>query len=163
MFKWPRGARDAWGEYLTKKGDRGSPFDTMFDVFYLFFITGIGANRRHAGTAEFVDLVDRYPSAQQQYSFLYAGIVLLTDIASSGIPVDKLFVQKKVELLLSDDRTRLSPDGYSLVNEYAAGGYEFVVEVMGKRPETPVDFLLRYNEVVLPKLFSSNAFLLSTH
>jgi hypothetical protein len=156
MFKLHAGA-EKWGKTLLRQGFRkdssdavANPIKTQFDLFYLFFLVGVLAGRQPEGVVEYKDIIRTYPEAYTEYRYIMAGLLLATELAVAGVPIDRKQAQRKViDLLRSDTATFLSPDAVEVMNGYAAGGFQLVQDRLPIAPGEPHDFLLWfYNEMI---------------
>jgi hypothetical protein len=157
MFKIHSGV-EKWGKTLLRQGSRkesadlvANPIKTQFDLFYLFFLVGVLAGRQPQGDVEYKDIVRTYPEAYTEYRYIMAGLLLATELAVAGVPIDRKQAQRKViDLLRSDSATFLSSDAIEVMNGYAAGGFQLVQERLPVAPGEPHDFLLWFHNEMIP-------------
>lgn len=169
MFKIHSGA-DKWGRALLKQGSRkdagdvvANPIKTQFDLFYLFFLVGVLTGRQPQGDVEYKDIVRTYPEAYAEYRYIMAGLLLATELAVAGVPIDRKQAQRKVvDLLRSDTATFLSADAVEVMNGYAAGGFQLVQERLPTAPGEPHDFLLWFHNEMIPYCVQNSAWINSS-
>jgi len=157
---------EKWAANLLNQNSKNTPIDevkfdnpikTQFDLYYMFLLVGLGkgksANISGLGLSEFIKHVTE---PYQEYKYLLAGLLLSAELTHSGMSLEKKMVQQKVlEMLRADSGTFLSNDANDLMNGYAYNGFEIVREAYGSVPANSHEFLIWFNEVMLPDCFSS--------
>ena len=153
MFKIHEDVKN-WGKNILNAKD--SPFETQLDIYYLCFIVGIGLCRSPNYKREHVEpIIRNYTEPLKAYREVYAALLLVSELRSSGLEMNKDLVSKKMNSILDTyDPTVLSDYAFDLMNQYAFGGFEAIREEMPKSPPNPHDFLKWYHDVMLPKCFT---------
>ena len=153
MFKIHKDAKN-WGKNILSAKD--TPFETQLDLYYLFFIVGVGQCRSpNYDKDKVVDIIKNYTTPFQAYREVYAALLLVSEIVNSGLDMNKELVSKKMGNILSSyDPTLLSDSSFELMNQYAFGGFELIREELPKAPPNPHDFLKWYNDVMLNNCFT---------
>lgn len=147
-FRFREDARNWFNKlYRSRPGDK-HPFTTTFDFYYLCALAGIASGKRTpppGGWSEgSTDLTDSFPDQYKTHRGLIIGLLLSTELSRLGIDSsEKDEVKGKLnEIIESDSPSKLSDLGVRRLNEYSSGGYELLVEKMGRKPEFAEDFLL---------------------
>jgi hypothetical protein len=153
MFKIHKDTKN-WSKNILSA--KGSPFETQLDLYYLFFIVGIGQCKSPNYDKEKVtDIIRNYTTPFQAYREVYAALLLVSEIENSGLEMNKELVSKKMENILSTyDSTILSDNSFELMNQYAFGGFELIREEWPKAPPNSHDFLKWYYDVMLQQCFT---------
>jgi hypothetical protein len=148
-FKLSSEARDYF-DTIEKKSSTGK-FDTMWDKYYLSAMVGIKANDRVKTDNEpdaepFVDnVIEDY--AEQKYE-IYAALIY-AEIERQSIPkrAESEIRELMIEILDSNDATRLSDYGKILLNCYAEQGFQ-ILQNNGPTPTEMDEFLRSYHETL---------------
>jgi len=153
-FKLRDDAR-SWFSKLCKSklGDK-EPFTTAFDFYYLCALAGIAGGKPKTppdGWSQGAgDLVDYFPAEYKSHRGMIIGLLLTAELARMGIETtEKEEVKAKLnDIIDPDSPSKLSDSGVRRLNEYSSGGYELLVEKLGRKPEFPEDFLLDCREEI---------------
>jgi len=157
MFKIHTSA-NKWQESLLK--EKGGPFKTKMDLYYIYFMTGIGLKLDKPPhpeyTKELSDINDSYPMEfSSSIRYKIAGLFLYRDMVNNNLPsTDKSLVKKKIEDTFSktDGNTFLEPDAIKQMNIYAFNGFNYIKEKMNVAPDS-ANFLVFYHKELMPQLF----------
>jgi len=117
---------------ITGKGE--SKLDKLFDGYYFCVLVGFGQAKINTTTElEATAFVDEYPVIYQKNACDYLAALLIGTEAkriridtSNADALEKLMAR----LLDSHSKTRLSPEGENLLNQYAARGIDIISEKM---------------------------------
>ena len=150
MFRIHQDAKRWGANLLSKEG----PLKTQFDIYYLSFLVGIGLGRsQDMAEAEVTEITRTVTEPYTPYRYVLAGLLLVSELTNSGLPLSKPLVKAKVaELLDSHSQTFLSDAAVELMNGYAYGGFEAIREHMPKAPAAH-DFLIWYYNAMIPECF----------
>ena len=154
MFKLHNSA-PRWGEKLMSKD---SPIKTQFDIYYLSLLVGVGTCRSSdINSADVHDLIRTVTEPFVPYRHLLAGLLLVSELTNSRLPLTKPLVKTKVsELLDSHSQTFLSDASIEIMNGYAYGGFEALREKMPVVSDAH-DFLIWYYTTMIPECFEGEA------
>ena len=138
---------DHWFRHI---GDE-KPFSTKFDVYYLCFILGLAAGRRSSpttGSSDAPGFVDSFTREHKPHERLIAGIVLIEHLKHMGLSIeDRRDVNRIVAEIFGSEG--LSSDGVALLNQYASGGFDFLLERYGNEPPRSIEeFLPRFVNLI---------------
>lgn len=142
--------RDARNWFDNLEGEE--PFDTAFDFYYLCAVAGIASGKRTGPPEGWSkgagDLVDYFPKQYKSRSSMVIGLLLSAELARLGIEAtEKEEVEAKLNNIIAPNSpSNLSDAGVHRLNEYASGGYELLVEKLGRKPKFSEDFLLAFRE-----------------
>ncbi len=133
------------------------PINTQFDIYYLSLIVGVGLGRSskiEAGNVN--DITKNVTEPYIEYRYALTGLLLVSELTNSGLPLTKELVKSKVaELLNSNSSTLLSDSAVELMNSYAYGGFEAMREKIPHAP--PIDdFLIWYHNEMMPECFKGD-------
>lgn len=133
---------DQWFQNIYKP-----PIDTGFDYFYLCFMLGVAAERRSdpaPGSA--YDLTQDFVGQFKPYQRLIVGLLVRSELGSLGVSVkEKENVRKVLNNLLDPmDSSNLTDHGMNVMNAYASGGYEYLVQKLGSKPYHLEEFVRTY-------------------
>ena len=133
-------------------------FSYKFDAYYFCLMAGFAAVRKSQLTSEDKPaFVDDFPGDYKlQQNLLLGGLIdaeLRNLLGRSATTKDKAVVEKTVARLLtaSGASTHLSSGsdgGATLMNEYASGGFDVLVERMGDKPRKLETFLRVYAKLI---------------
>jgi len=160
MFKINRDASN-WQANLLKSKD--GPFKTQMDLYYLYFMTGIGLNldtNFPNMSSQMSDLTSSYPSAfSASIRYKIAGLFLYRDMLNNNLPIDnKEIIKKQIESKLSkeDGNTFLTPEAVNQMNIYAFNGFEYLKNKYTSAPSNEYIFLTIFYNDVMPHLFKGS-------
>ncbi len=150
MFKLHNSAV-RWGDKLIHKD---SPIKTQFDIYYLSLLVGVGLCRSNKfDSADVHDLTRPVTEPFVPYRHLLAGLLLVSELTNSRLPLTKPLVKSKVSVLLdSHSQTFLSDTAVELMNGYAFGGFEALREKMPVVSDVN-EFLIWYYTIMIPECF----------
>ncbi len=150
MFKIHKDAKK-WGAGLISKE---GPIKTQFDIYYLSFLVGIGLGRSENFEKSNVSEITRTVTEPYiPYRYIIAGLLMVSELKTSGFKLNKKIVKNKVsELLDSRSPTLLSDEAVEIMNRFAYSGFEAIREKMPKPPYT-YDFLIWFHNEMLPDCF----------
>lgn len=133
-------------------------FTYKFDAYYFCVMAGFTAVRKSQLTSDDKPaFVDDFPGDYKlQQNLLLGGLIdaeLRNLLGRSATTKDKAVVEKTVARLLtaSGASTHLSSGGdggATLMNEYASGGFDVLVERMGDKPRKLETFLRGYAKLI---------------
>lgn len=144
-FRLRKDAKSWFGRLL----DNSDVFETQFDIYYYLAVAGMSAGKRSVppgGWASTGDLVDNFPSAFKASRSLVIGLLICSELSRLGVDVaEKKEVQEKLNALIDPESpSKLTDHGVTALNEYASGGYEYLVQQLGAKPDYPEEFLLTF-------------------
>lgn len=156
-FVLPDGARDFFDyepQRLFAKVARqtGARRDMiLFDAYWACLCVGLRA--REQATPDKLEkdrFLTTYPDDYEQYGEYVAGLLVEAELAA--LHTDD-YTESELERAIADllkvsAPTRLSPKGLSLLNRYAAGGFQILKDKMRPRPTDVPNFLVRYQSVL---------------
>ena len=140
--------------------DIASHFPLKLDLYYLCLMAGFAA-RRKSDVESGTDVLDYFPQDYHSKSLIVATLIS-TELAAAGIDVsEKDAVNRTISKLVTHDtQSKLTDEGMRLMNRYASGGFEMLMERFEDRPRTIETFLRTYRSVVekaRAELISSSA------
>lgn len=126
-----------------------------FDIYYFCLMAGFTAGRTSKLTSsDKPAFVDDFPQDYRlQQNLLLAGLIdadLRSTLARQVTARDKTEVHNAVSRLLTatGTTTHLSNAGAALMNEYASGGFDVLVEEIGDKPRKLATFLRTFAKVI---------------
>lgn len=134
---------EEWFRYIADK----PPFKTKFDLYYLCLMLGIATGRMDtlANAQEFVDsFVADYRPMQR----IIIALFLISELHRMGLEITE---REEVHGLLnryidSASPANLTEEGFAHMNQYASGGYLYLVEKLQDKPHQVEDFLQFYTK-----------------
>lgn len=147
-FHLPKDSREYF-KHLLKRSDRGACFDALFDVYYFCLLVGL--DRQTLGKETDVEaekFIDGYISDYQNQAEVLAGLLIGAELSRKDIQKDDRDSIEKEMLRILDDRspTRLSEEGMTALNLYAASGFNFIREELVP-PQNLEEFLVLYHDL----------------
>jgi hypothetical protein len=133
-------------EKWFKKVDKGP----KFDIYYYCALVGLMARRRNepAGEAS-KDVVDYFISDFKPYKNLIIGLVIIAELQKARIDLtEKSAVREVISRIVAPGETGLTDNGVKLLNQYASGGYDYLIETGALKPETREEFMLSYANII---------------
>src|SRR5262245_36477522 len=128
--------------------DIESHYPTQFDLYYLCLIVGFAAPRRvTVEPGHLTDMVENFPGEFRSRARLLIGLLLTTDLKDRAIELDERdsVYRSVAKLVRSDSPSSMSDEGVKLMNQYAHGGFDVLVEQFGgERPRSIEVCLRRY-------------------
>ena len=131
MFRMTRECKDYFNA-LTDEGrvHKVKKLSIQFDGYYLCLLVGLYQAKLDAKAVFDGTLVDYYPGDYPESCEYIAGLLIAAEI--KRIPIDSGNADE-VEKLMSklidaQSKTRLSEEGFKLLNQYAARGFEIMRE-----------------------------------
>ena len=127
--------------------DIRSSFVTDFDLYYLNLMAGFAARRKsEVQSAEAKDTVDYFVSQYKTRANLIIALLISTELATAGINLEERdSVNRTIARLITPSaESHLTDEGTKLMNRYAHGGFEALLEYFDDRPRTIETFLRTY-------------------
>jgi len=135
--------------------ERDSDFvklDTIFDWYYLCLMVGLVNRKLGSGTDEGTEFVQDFPEDYRNRRHEIIGLLIATELDRKGVTEED---RKGLETLVlkyvsHQSSTNLSPEGMSLLNRYAKGGYEILSDHYKDKgpPRNVHTFLLEYHKLL---------------
>lgn len=140
-----RGDVEDWFRHIQNQ----EPIQTKFDLYYLCLMMGLATGRadRPANASEFVnDFVKEYKPMQR----LVIGLMLVAELHRLGIDLtEREEIQRQVAYYLNPNNpANLTEEGFNRLNAYANGGYTYLVEHLGDKPQHIEEFLQMYIDLL---------------
>lgn len=140
-----RGDVEDWFRHIQKQ----EPIQTKFDLYYLCLMMGLATGRadRPANASEFVDdFVKDYKPMQR----LVIGLMLVSELDRIGVDLtEREEIQRQVAHYLNPNNpANLTEEGFNRLNAYANGGYTYLVEHLGDKPQHIYEFLQSYIDLL---------------
>lgn len=147
---------DAQKWFSNLKNAEGT-FTIGFDFLYACFLVGI-ASGKIGDTPTSGDLIDYFPDKYKPSRSTIIGSLICAELSRLGVDVtEKEEVENQIEHLVKmDSPSKLSDRGVQQFNAYAAGGYEYLVQKAGNKPELPEEFLLDLLEFIDTEVSASD-------
>lgn len=133
-------------EKWFKKVDKGP----QFDIYYYCALVGLIARRRNepAGEAS-KDLVNKFILDYKPYKNLIIGLLIISELKKARIDLtEKSEVREVIGEIVAPGETGLTDQGVKLLNQYASGGFDFLIESGVPKPETREEFMLSYVKII---------------
>jgi hypothetical protein len=130
-----------------------APFRTKWDVYHLCAMVGLFGQRSSDPTEEgiaapvFVQyMIDEYKPIE----LILVALILLAQMARVGYRIeDRQEIQQLLAQLIDPRASALGQEGVTLLNRYASGGFDLLVERYGDvPPRVPEEFLTRYVSIL---------------
>lgn len=130
-----------------------APFQSKWDVYHLCAMLGLFGQRSSDPNDEgiaapvFVQyVIDDYKPVE----LILVSLLLLAQMARVGYRVeDRTEIQRLLSQLINPRAQALGPEGVDLLNRYASGGFDLLLERYGDAaPRTPEEFLVRYSKIL---------------
>jgi len=148
MFQISDDAKE-WMKDISKQNS--DIFSTDMDVYYLFLLVGLIANKRSSIEDISVSGFNKeFPKAYKSYQKLIINFLLITEKKCKGIRDDdkeRLSSELIQKYLDPDNAAKLSTRGFTLADEYSYGGFSHLHETM-PRPTNVTDFFIAYNRML---------------
>lgn len=143
MFRMPKDA-ETWFRHISDQ----APIKTMFDRYYLCVIAGLFASRR-SDNLEPQEFYAEFPKEYDQSRYQILALLIQAERDREGLDFDnKAAIQSLISRVISPDSpSKLSSDGFSRINSYAAGGFGVLAESFESSPQDVSVFLTRYSEM----------------
>ncbi|MEM6392793.1 MAG: hypothetical protein AAF797_08490 [Planctomycetota bacterium] len=136
-----------WFSNLQKSKKPGRGFTLDFDMYYTCLIAGIAAGKRAKLPDDpKLDLSD-FPGEYRQNGKLIVAMFLARECKVRGVRLDdrKRLHDTIRDLVSPDSSPWLSPAGMRLMNEYAAGGLDVLIDSSrGQKPQHLEAFLPKF-------------------
>ena len=140
-----------WFSNLKSATKPGRGFTLDFDMYYVCLIAGI-ANGKRSKLPEDVRMeLSDFPGEYRQNGKLIVAMFLARECKVRGVRLDdrKRLHDTIRDLVSPDSSPWLSPAGMRLMNEYAAGGLEVLMDISkGQKPQHLEAFLPKYLDQV---------------
>ena len=131
-----------------------SPFTTMFDVYYLFFLLGavIGKERSYE-EEKTTEMIESFPASFNNHRDLLLGFVIWIYCKNRNYSIEeRSTLQELVRRILNEyDPRSLTNTSFKFMNASAYAGYHFFLEQHG-RIDNPVIFLIEIIDLIKKKL-----------
>ena len=126
-----------------------SVIKTHFDLFYLCLLIGLASGTKATDDLKGRVFIDHFVEDFRVVKHLLIGLLIMSELRFYGIEMtNKLQVRKEICRIIDPEGTDyLTPHGIDLLNKYAGGGYEFMLEHEFKATVIH-DFLREYVELV---------------
>lgn len=151
-FKISKKAQAYFDNIIRLEGYKGSDSNNkflQFDVYYCCALVGIAAGQRDDNTADFQDIIDKYPAAYFSCRAQIAGLIVTAESRRLGIDLSSPELETVLLSYLSSNNTLLSDDGVKALNAYSLKGYHLIEEqLMCDKPLTREEFLDAFNMVM---------------
>lgn len=150
MFRLPVMAIE-WSKGIFKQ----EPFMLQFDIYYLFFLTGLVAHDSRiliaddGGAIHQRDVIDSFPQDYNSSQKLIINLLLITEKNRRAIPDnDKTRLRSELlEKYINPENNSLTTEGFKLANSYAYGGSQILDEKIAP-PRDPADFMIAFLKVL---------------
>ena len=148
MFQISEDAKE-WMKDISK--DDSGIIGTDMDVYYLFLLVGLIANKR--SSTEDISVLGfnrEFPKAYKDSQKLIINFLLITEKKYKGIRDDdkeRLSTELIQRYLDPDNAAKLSTKGFTLADEYSYGGFLLLQERI-PRPTNVTDFFIAYNKTL---------------
>ncbi len=144
-----RGDVELWFSRIADK----EPLKTKFDLFYFCLLLGLLQGRKSVPREQYSDVTDFVDNFVQDYKPVQSIIVammLLAEIDSLGLELaDKEDMRRLFDDYLdAQSPTRLSDNGMSKLNQYASGGFDYLVGQQDTKPYKVEEFLRAYSDLL---------------
>jgi hypothetical protein len=131
--------------------DISGSFATKFDLYYLCLMAGFAARRKsELESASGTDILDYFPHEFRTRGSLIISLLISTELSVAGIDLNERdAVNRTISKLVTPDTTsKLADEGVRLMNRYASGGFEALIEHFDDRPRTIETFLRTYHSII---------------
>ena len=139
--------------------DISKSFSIDFDIYYFCLMAGFAEGRlERDGGDKSSDLVDYFPGEYRSRGDLLLAQLIRQELRRFKIKLDNQSgVRKKIgELILAKSPSCLTDEGVKLMNAYASGGYEVLLEYFDDRPRTVETFIRNYHKCLNKIVNKSN-------
>lgn len=131
-----------WFRHVDKQ------FKLDFEKYYLCLMLGFASGTtRSVPASQLRDMTDTFPDTWKGQPRLLIGLLIAAHLDRMKIDYsERAAVNKQLEVLLDPDTpTKLSAVGIRYMNEYAAGGFDVLLErALTDKPRAPATLLRAY-------------------
>lgn len=133
-------------EKWFRKVDKGP----KFDIYYYCALVGLMARRRNDPAGEnSKDIVDYFITDYKPYKNLIIGLIIISELKKARIDLnEKSAVREVIGRIVAPGDTGLTDNGIKLLNQYASGGFDYLIETGVPKPETREEFMLSYVNII---------------
>jgi hypothetical protein len=133
-------------EKWFRKVDKGP----KFDIYYYCALVGLMARRRNDPAGETSkDVVDYFITDYKPYKNMIIGLIIISELKKARIDLnEKSAVREVISRIVAPGDTGLTDNGIKLLNQYASGGFDYLIEAGVPRPETREEFMLTYVNII---------------
>ncbi|WP_397584898.1 hypothetical protein [Sphingorhabdus sp.] len=133
-------------EKWFKKVDKGP----KFDIYYYCALVGLMSRRRNEPAGEISkDVIDYFITDFKPYKNLIIGLIIIAELKKSYIDLnEKSAVREVISRIVAPGDTGLTDNGIKLLNQYASGGFDYLIETGVPKPETREEFMLSYVNII---------------
>lgn len=137
---------DEWFKHIFKQD---GPIQTKFDIYYFCLMLGLAANKLEK-PQDAPEIVDYFITEYKPVQRMIIGLLLIAELHRLGTDLsDKKALQTLMgEYLDPTNPASLTDAGFSKLNDYAAGGFGYLVEQLEDKPHRVEDFLQLYVRVL---------------
>jgi hypothetical protein len=114
-------------------------------------MAGFAARRKaDVESAAVTDLIDYYPKQFLGRGSLITALLISTELSLAGIDLNERDAVNRTisRLVTPEGSSHLTDEGARLMNRYANGGFEALIEHFEDRPRTIETFLRTYHSVI---------------
>jgi hypothetical protein len=114
-------------------------------------MAGFAARRKaDVESAAVTDLIDYYPKQFLGRGSLITALLISTELSLAGIDLNERDAVNRTisRLVTPEGASHLTDEGARLMNRYANGGFEALIEHFEDRPRTIETFLRTYHSVI---------------
>lgn len=130
-FRLPKKCRTYFAD-ITDRTDEVK-LDTLFDGYYLCALVGLAQGKLNTNPdLETTAFVDNYPADYSESGDYIAGLIIGAEVKRKSIPANDANALERLmtQIVESQSRTRLSPEGENLLSQYADRGIDVIREKM---------------------------------
>lgn len=145
-FKLTSKCRNFFQYIYDKDNKDGTKLRLLFDEYYLCLMVGLASEMYDEYTElEPSEITDNYPEEYKGSRDFIAGLLIATERKRKGTPENdwKALEKLMAKYLNPESPTRLTSDGETRLNQYAAKGIDLIMDIMGK-PYELEPFLIDY-------------------
>lgn len=123
-------------------------FKLEFDFYYLCCVLGM-VKGRFPELEDGTEVTRTFPVEYQNQHYHIIGLLIDAEIRRTGLDVSNRTNLEKfmLKLVSMDNPTHLSDEGEKYLNRYAEGGYQIILEEIGKM-EDYTAFMIKYYDLI---------------
>lgn len=130
-----------------------APLQTKWDLYYLCAIVGLLGRRTSDPAEEDISapvFVQQVIEGYKPIELILVALLLMAQMSRVGYRAeDKKEIQRLLGQLVDPRAQALGSEGAGILNRYASGGYDLLIERYGDVPPRAVeDFLPRYTDIL---------------
>lgn len=141
---------DEWF-YNINKG-KTQQIKTDFDLYYFCLMMGLATKSKNnpSERCQCRDFIDYFVSDYKNQRNLIIGLLIRAELENLGISLDEKDATKDQlsELIEPNSQTKLKDKGIDKMNAYASGGFDYLREKFGSKPNHLENFLQRYVKIL---------------